>query len=85
MGRLCLLGLISWVFATPAMAQIKPDSSVGTQVTPNVMIHGVMSDSIDGGTIRGANLFQSFSEFNISTGKSIYFTKPVKITNITQY
>jgi len=89
MRRLCLLGLTSWVFSTPAMAQIKPDGSVGTQVMPNVLINGVISDSsadltvrIDGGTIKGANLFHSFSEFNISSGQGVYFTNPAGITNI---
>jgi len=90
MRSLCLLGLIGWVFSTPAMAQIKPDSSVGTQVTPNVLIQGIMNDGtlplkvdrIDGGTTRGANLFHSFSEFNISTGRGVYFTNPAGITNI---
>ncbi len=90
MRRLCLLGLIGWVFSTPAMAQIKPDSSVGTQVIPNVLIQGIMNDGtlplkadrIDGGTIRGANLFHSFSEFNISSGQGVYFTNQAGITNI---
>ena len=76
------LGLVSLLFNTPALAQITPDHTVGTQVTPNVTIHGVPSDRIDGGTIRGANLFHSFSDFNIQAGRGAYFTNPAGITNI---
>jgi large exoprotein involved in heme utilization and adhesion len=58
-------GLASLIGHGTAIAQITPDSSVGTTVTPNVEIKGVGSDRIDGGTIRGGNLFHSFSEFNL--------------------
>jgi filamentous hemagglutinin family protein len=64
------------------IAQITPDSSVGTTVTPNVEIKGVGSDRIDGGTIRGSNLFHSFSEFNINTGRGVYFSNPQDVSNI---
>ena len=76
------LGLVSLLFNTPALAQITPDQTVGTQVTPNVTIHGVPSDRIDGGTVRGANLFHSFSDFNVQAGRGAYFTNPAGITNI---
>ena len=76
------LGLSSLIFAAPASAQIVPDGSVGTQVTPNVTINGVPSDRVDGGTIRGANLFHSFSDFNVQAGRGAYFTNPAGITNI---
>jgi len=89
MRSLCLLGLIAWMFSTPAMAQIKPDGSVGTQVTPNVLIRGIVSDSsadltvrIDGGTLKGANLFHSFSDFNILPLRGVYFSNPDGVINI---
>ncbi|MEO1373983.1 MAG: filamentous hemagglutinin N-terminal domain-containing protein, partial [Cyanobacteria bacterium J06635_10] len=37
---------------------------------------------IDGGAIRGINLFHSFREFNIGEGNSAYFSNPVAIRNI---
>ena len=80
--QLCQLGLVSLFFNAPALAQITPDNSVGTRVTPNVTIHGVPSDRLDGGTVRGANLFHSFSEFNIQAGRGAYFTNPAGVTNI---
>ena len=76
------LGLVGLFFTVPASAQITPDSSVGTQVTPNVTINGVPSDRIDGGTVRGANLFHSFSDFNVQAGRGAYFTNPAGISNI---
>lgn len=45
---LTLLALI-----TKAKAQIVPDSSVGTVVAPS----GISSDIINGGAVRGNNLF----------------------------
>ena len=68
-----------------ALAQITPDSNLGTEssrVTPNVVIKGLPSDQIDGGAIRGANLFHSFQQFNIGEGRGAYFTNPAGIENI---
>lgn len=68
-----------------ASAQITPDSTLGSEnsvVTPNIDINGSQSDRIDGGAIRGANLFHSFGEFNIGEGQKAYFTNPVGIENI---
>ncbi|WP_339379448.1 MULTISPECIES: hypothetical protein [Okeania] len=37
---------------------------------------------MEGGVIRGANLFHSFQEFNVGEGRSVYFTNPTGIENI---
>jgi filamentous hemagglutinin family protein len=66
-------------------AQIVPDNTLGAEssvVTPNVNIRGIPGDKIDGGAIRGANLFHSFSQFNIGEGRGAYFTNPAGILNI---
>jgi filamentous hemagglutinin family protein len=66
-------------------AQIVPDNTLGAEssvVTPDVNIRGIPSDQIDGGAIRGANLFHSFSQFNIGEGRGAYFTNPLGIENI---
>jgi filamentous hemagglutinin family protein len=68
-----------------ALAQIVPDSTLGTEnsiVTPNVNIGGGTVDRIDGGAARGANLFHSFSQFNITNGQRLYFANPSGIENI---
>jgi filamentous hemagglutinin family protein len=49
---------------------------------PNVSINGINSDRIDGGAIRGSNLFHSFQEFNIDNGRGAYFANPENISNI---
>ena len=62
-------------------AQIIPDktlideNSVVTPINPQ-------RDRIDGGAIRGNNLFHSFTEFNIGEGREAYFSNPAVIENI---
>ena len=83
---------ISWAIAglvllggNYAHAQITPDDTLGaeaSQVIPNVDIKGLSADQIQGGAIRGVNLFHSFSEFNIGEGGAAYFTNPGGIENI---
>lgn len=67
------------------LAQITPDTTLGSEnsvVTPNVVIDGIPSNQIDGGAIRGINLFHSFEEFNIDQGRGAFFTNPAGIENI---
>jgi len=71
--------------ANSASAQITPDNSLGAEssvVTPNVQIKDIPSDRIDGGAIRGANLFHSFQEFNVNADRGAYFSNPAGIANI---
>jgi filamentous hemagglutinin family protein len=68
-----------------AQSNIVPDNTLGAEssvVTPNVNINGINSDRISGGAIRSANLFHSFQEFNIDSGRGAYFTNPTGIENI---
>lgn len=72
-------------FGNSAKAQLIPDGSLGAEnsvVTPNLTIDGTPSDRIDGGAIRGNNLFHSFQEFNVGEGRALYFTNPIGIENI---
>ncbi|HIK09750.1 MAG TPA: filamentous hemagglutinin N-terminal domain-containing protein [Oscillatoriaceae cyanobacterium M33_DOE_052] len=62
-------------------AQIIPDNTLGTE-SSTVTTTEPQVQTIDGGAIRGANLFHSFSEFNIGEGNSVYFTNPDGIQNI---
>ncbi|AFZ01066.1 filamentous hemagglutinin family outer membrane protein [Calothrix sp. PCC 6303] len=58
-----------------------PDNTLGVEksvVTSNTN----NSLQIEGGAIRGTNLFHSFSDFNITEGQSLYFQNPIDITNI---
>jgi filamentous hemagglutinin family protein len=72
-------------YPTIAFAQVIGDRTLGTEnsiVTPNIIINDIPSDRIDGGAIRGNNLFHSFSELSVSNGGAIYFSNPPGITNI---
>ena len=53
-----------------ATAQIVPDDSLGREssvVIPD-NIKGIPSERLEGGAIRGGNLFHSFGEFNVGEG-----------------
>jgi filamentous hemagglutinin family protein len=73
------------LIASPTLAQIVPDNTLGNEgsiVVPNQNIRGINSNRIDGGAIRGSNLFHSFQEFNIDNGQGVYFYNPENIRNI---
>jgi len=72
-------------FQYRAIAQITPDRSLGKEnsiVNPNIDIKGMPGDQIEGGAIRGTNLFHSFEEFNVPEEHSAYFVNPVGIQHI---
>ncbi len=78
---------IASIGGNPALAQITLDATLGAEssvVAPNPDINGIPSDQIqiNGGAIRGVNLFHSFQEFNINEGQGVYFTNPSGIENI---
>jgi filamentous hemagglutinin family protein len=84
---LCLAcsAIASDLAADPAIAQIIPDRTLGDRnsvVVPNAIRNGVSIDRIDGGAVRGSNLFHSFQQFNINLGQRVYFSNPNGITNI---
>lgn len=63
-----------------ALAQIVPDATLGTErsvVTPNASV-----DAISGGATRGANLFHSFEQFSVLTGRTAFFNNALDIQNI---
>ncbi len=83
-SELIITGLLVATQGNCSLAQIVPDRTLGSQssiVKPDV-IKGLPSDRISGGARRGANLFHSFREFNISEGRGAYFTNPVGVENI---
>ncbi|AFY55531.1 filamentous hemagglutinin family N-terminal domain protein [Rivularia sp. PCC 7116] len=81
---LSLLGFLSTVileiflsnrYIAFAQSNIVPDDTLGrekSQILP-VDADGLSIDSINGGAIRGSNLFHSFKEFNVGEGRFTYF------------
>ncbi|NET62834.1 MAG: filamentous hemagglutinin N-terminal domain-containing protein, partial [Symploca sp. SIO2E6] len=64
----------------PAAAQLMPDNTLGAE--NSVVVPMPLLDEIQGGAVRGANLFHSFLEFNVEAGRSVYFANPAGIQNI---
>ena len=62
-------------------AQIVPDETLGTE---NSTINSIdeLRSRIEGGAIRGDNLFHSFEEFGIPEGFEVYFANPETVTTI---
>ena len=64
-----------------SLAQVVPDATLGSErsvVAPNPS--GV--DLMTGGATRGANLFHSFEQFSVLTGRSVVFNNAPNIQNI---
>ena len=83
-GSVAIVGTLL-IPAKESLAQIVPDTTLGVEnsvVTPNLTIRGIQSDRIDGGAIRGINLFHSFQEFNVEQGRGTYFANPTGVENI---
>ncbi len=68
-----------------ALAQIQKDDTLGSEssvVTPQLDIDGHPIDQIDGGAIRGTNLFHSFEQFSVLTNSRVHFNNGANIQNI---
>ncbi|MCC5632276.1 filamentous hemagglutinin N-terminal domain-containing protein [Nostoc sphaeroides CHAB 2801] len=62
-----------------------PDNTLDREnsvVTPNANVRGLPATLLQGGAIRGVNLFQSFLKFNVGDGDRVYFSNPAGIQNI---
>ena len=64
-----------------SLSQVIPDNSLGSE---NSVVNSIEEQlqNIEGGAIRGINLFHSFSEFSIPESNSVYFVNPDGISNI---
>lgn len=72
-----LVAFLSLLEATSTHAQIVPDGTVDSRVIPqgNTFL-------VEGGTTRGSNIFHSFQDFSVPTGKTAYFNNDASIQNI---
>lgn len=67
------------------VAQPIPDNSLGSESTSVVSdqnFNGTAGDRVDGGAVRGSNLFHSFQDFTVNEGSGVYFSNPNGVTNI---
>ena len=62
--------------ASIAQAQIKPDNTLGVDGSI------VNNNTIQGGALRGTNLFHSFTDFSIGDGQRVDFVNPIGVNNI---
>jgi filamentous hemagglutinin family protein len=81
LGWLIVSSLTSKTQAQQSNAQLNPDNTLGKESSVVTPID-VLSDRIEKGAIRGANLFHSFQEFNVDSGRSVSFANPAGIENI---
>ncbi|AFZ37927.1 filamentous hemagglutinin family outer membrane protein [Stanieria cyanosphaera PCC 7437] len=80
LGRIAVSGIL--IFNSDrVLSQIVPDNTLGNESSV-VNTRDATSDKIDGGAIRGQNLFHSFQEFNVDAGRGVYFANPDAVTNI---
>ncbi|MDX2214799.1 MAG: S-layer family protein [Oculatellaceae cyanobacterium bins.114] len=76
LSRCFILISVGWI-AQPTLAQVIPDTSLGAEQTTLLP-----TNIVEGGARRGANLFHSFSNFNINSGQRIDFANPAGVDRI---
>ncbi|MEM9541574.1 MAG: filamentous hemagglutinin N-terminal domain-containing protein [Cyanobacteria bacterium P01_E01_bin.42] len=81
LGRVGLIASLAVAGSRSAIAQIVPDSTLGNENSVVVPINTQL-EHIQGGALRGSNLFHSFQEFNVKNGHSAYFVNPALVENI---
>ncbi|MFS0514464.1 filamentous hemagglutinin N-terminal domain-containing protein [Nostoc sp. UIC 10607] len=82
-STLAIAGVLTF-FESVALAQIQKDDTLGSEssiITPK-LIDGQPIDQIDGGAVRGTNLFHSFEQFSVSAGRTAHFNNAIDIQNI---
>jgi filamentous hemagglutinin family protein len=76
-----LSALFGVLYLMVSSAQIVPDNTLGSE-SSQINSIDELQDAIEGGAIRGDNLFHSFQEFNVGEGASVNFANPAGIANI---
>jgi len=75
-----LVSLLSVVPCNQVKAQLTPDNTLGSE---NSRVRNQTTGKrIEGGAIRGKNLFHSFKEFNVNNNTTVNFGNPSGIENI---
>jgi filamentous hemagglutinin family protein len=87
--KLSFAGLVSIGYTLSANCavgqQLQVDNTLGGEssvVQPGVEINGTPSDLIQGGAVRGSNLFHSFLLFGVGEDRGVYFANPSGVERI---
>jgi len=75
------IGLGLGAFNCPTHGQIVPDDTLGSEASVVTTVDP-FTDRVDGGAVRGDNLFHSFQDFNIGDGRTVNFSHPAAVDNI---
>jgi filamentous hemagglutinin family protein len=81
--RMQILGQITAIALSSnyaILAQVVPDETL--PMGERSQVSGDFNTEINGGAVRGSNLFHSFQQFSIPTGGSAFFNNSATITNI---
>ena len=79
MGRLrAMLMLVAATGTVPVVGEVVFDGSLGAPGT----LEGAMTVAAEQGQLRGANLFHSFSTFNVRAGESVMFDGPTGVERV---
>ena len=81
MKKILSLAVCLTLYPLSTLAQIVPDNTLGTESSTIRSIDN-FKNAIEGGAIRGDNLFHSFQKFSVGQGFTIEFTNPENIVNI---
>lgn len=81
MKKLFFPAMIGCLLSSSSMAQVVPDKTLGNE-SSQVNSSDPDTQQIDGGAIRGENLFHSFQEFNVKEGQTVNFSNPDGIAHI---
>ncbi|MEL4894710.1 filamentous hemagglutinin N-terminal domain-containing protein [Crocosphaera sp. Alani8] len=76
---LLLKGIITILITQETKAQIIPDSTLPNS---SQTINNANQIILQGGTLKGSNLFHSFSQFSLPTNWEAFFNNPDMVTNI---
>nr|MDJ0576785.1 filamentous hemagglutinin N-terminal domain-containing protein [Xenococcaceae cyanobacterium MO_234.B1] len=72
--------IVSFLLTNPTSAQLIPDKTLGNENSIVNYIDNITK--IEGGAIRGNNLFHSFQDFNVNYNQEIFFNNPTNIQSI---
>lgn len=81
-GTLCSMPCFIAASSNSANAEIVPDDTLGNEKSIIIPATNLSGETIDGGAIRGNNLFHSFEKFSIEEGQRAFFSNPSGIENI---